>query len=429
MRSVKHRSDPADPPVAERIGSRLRAARLRAGLTQQQLAGERYTKAYVSALENGLARPSMAALEYLAGRLGVSAPSLIGDGGPLWTRLETDVHLAAGRWQEAADGYESLLAGPDAAGIRPELLLGLAEARCRLDQGAEAITAATEAAETFGRIGRRLDAARANYWLAFALYERDHTEEARSLLRSILDDLRRDLEAEPDFKLRVLIALAAVEVRDAEHAKALDYLEEARGLIGDLDDRRRATFLFSLAAAHREAGDIEAAIRLGTQSLALYRAAHADVEAASLENDLALAYLALGNLARARDLAGSARARFDELRDERLLAHVAETQAQIDLADGKLHGASQHADEALSLAERTGNRKAALSARLTRAAILRRKGLNAEAVAEYERAADLARSSASRARLRTVLRAWADALADLGQHENAYRLAREALDA
>jgi tetratricopeptide (TPR) repeat protein len=429
MGTVKSRIEDGDPPVAQRIGNRLRAARLRAGLTQQQLAGARYTKAYVSALENGLARPSMAALEYLAGRLGSSPAALIGDAGPLWTRREADVHLAAGRWQESVDAYEALLEMDGSAATRPELLLGLAEALCRLDRGAEGITAATEAAETFTRLGRRLDAARANYWLSFALYERDHTVEARGLLRSILDDLRKDLEAEPDFKLRVLIALAAVEVRDEEHARALDYLEEARGLMGDLDDRRRATFLFSLAAAHREAGDIEAAIRLGTQSLALYRSAHADAEAASLENDLALAYLALGNLARARKLAASARARFDELHDERWLAHVAETQAQIDLAEGNLDDASRYADEAFVLAERTGNRKAALSARLTRAAILRREGRVEEAVKEYEEAAELARRNASRARLRTVLGAWADALAELGLHHRAYRLAREALDA
>ena len=46
-----------DTALAGRLGSRLKQARLSAGLTQQQLAGDRYTKAYVSALENGLVRP------------------------------------------------------------------------------------------------------------------------------------------------------------------------------------------------------------------------------------------------------------------------------------------------------------------------------------------------------------------------------------
>jgi transcriptional regulator with XRE-family HTH domain len=78
--------------------SRLRAARLRAGLTQAALADGRYTKAYVSALENGLSRPSVVALDYLAARLGMSPTELLGDGPTRWPRVEAD-RLAAGDWQ------------------------------------------------------------------------------------------------------------------------------------------------------------------------------------------------------------------------------------------------------------------------------------------------------------------------------------------
>ena len=45
------RATEKDRELAHRIGHRIREARHRAGLTQQQLAGDRYTKAYVSALE------------------------------------------------------------------------------------------------------------------------------------------------------------------------------------------------------------------------------------------------------------------------------------------------------------------------------------------------------------------------------------------
>src|SRR3972149_3648908 len=57
-----------DTPLARSIGARIRQARLRAGLTQQQLAGDRDTKAYVSALENGSSKPSMAALKHPGAR-------------------------------------------------------------------------------------------------------------------------------------------------------------------------------------------------------------------------------------------------------------------------------------------------------------------------------------------------------------------------
>src|SRR6059058_5746521 len=97
-----------DRPLATAIGGRLKQARLAAGLTQQALAGDRYTKAYISALENGLAKPSMAALNYLAPRLGMSASAVIADQDPAWGRLEADIALAAGRWRDAADAYTTM---------------------------------------------------------------------------------------------------------------------------------------------------------------------------------------------------------------------------------------------------------------------------------------------------------------------------------
>src|ERR671920_278718 len=94
-----------DAALARQIGGRLREARQRAGLTQQQLAGERYTKAYISALETGIARPSMVALSYLSERLGLTPSHFLDEPTPAWTRLEVDMQLASGEWLAAADGY------------------------------------------------------------------------------------------------------------------------------------------------------------------------------------------------------------------------------------------------------------------------------------------------------------------------------------
>src|SRR3954470_23485593 len=98
-----------DRPLAQAIGGRLRQARVAAGLTQQQLAGDRYTKAYISAPENGIAKPSMAALNYLAPRLGKSASEILSDPTRAWARLEADLALASGNWQAALDGYRLLV--------------------------------------------------------------------------------------------------------------------------------------------------------------------------------------------------------------------------------------------------------------------------------------------------------------------------------
>ncbi len=52
------------------LGEKLRNARLEAGLSQRQLCGEAITRNMLSQIENGSANPSMATLQYLAGRLG-----------------------------------------------------------------------------------------------------------------------------------------------------------------------------------------------------------------------------------------------------------------------------------------------------------------------------------------------------------------------
>ena len=106
-----------DRPLARRIGARLRAERTRAGLTQAALADGRYTKAYVSALENGVVKPSMAALTFFAGKLGIPVTSLLAEPDRQWTRIDADVRLASGDWQGAYDAYTDLLAadGPEPA--------------------------------------------------------------------------------------------------------------------------------------------------------------------------------------------------------------------------------------------------------------------------------------------------------------------------
>ncbi len=49
-------------PEATALGQRIRAARLERGLTQDQLAAGRFSKAYMSAVELGRIRPSVARL-------------------------------------------------------------------------------------------------------------------------------------------------------------------------------------------------------------------------------------------------------------------------------------------------------------------------------------------------------------------------------
>lgn len=415
-------------PLSLRVGQRIREARARAGLTQQALAGDRYTKAYVSALENGLIRPSVKALDYLAGRLSTTPGWLMASEAPTWTRLEADLELAAGNWQKAADAYGELLHGATDRLQRAQILRGLAEANARLDHGAEAVRAAAEAVELFEATGHEVDAALASYWLSAGLYYQDNVPEARAILAAVLGKVRAGLKVEPDFKVRLLMALSSNASREGDHAQALTYLEEVRGLADTLDDRRRAAFLFDLAYSYTESGDFEAAIRTGYASLALYSASNTTTEMAKVENEMALAHLGSGNISRAAKLAASAQARFAQLGDDRQLAHVLETQAQIALAKKDWAAALSCSEQSIELAKKTDNLDAQAAALLTAAsARLARKEFD-EAASAFAAAADAARRLKRSAMLRKILTSWADLRAAQGDHEGAFALSREALE-
>ena len=148
----------------------------------------------------------------------------------------------------------------------------------------------------------------------------------------------------PDFELKLLVGLAITEAYRGAHDAAVGYLEEARALSTDLDDRRRGIVLVNLANGYRGAGDNEAAIRYGGQALDAAPGRRGRAQTAMLENNLALAYLAIGSHTRAAELVAEAQSIGQRHDDDRLLAHLADTEAQVALASGD-------ADRAVVLAE------------------------------------------------------------------------------
>ena len=408
------------------VGRRIRTERLRCGLTQSALADGQYTKAYISALEHGLIRPSVAALGFLAGRLGLTAAELLADDGPRWGRLRADIDLARGRYDEALAAYEALLGGATDDRSRAELLAGIAEACARLDRGRDAVRAAAEAGTLFARLGRQRDRLWAMYWQASGLYQSDNADEASRLLAEIRAAVDGDVP-DPELAVRALIAAAMIESRESRASQALSFLEAARSRVPELDPRRRASFHLSLSISYHELGDLEAAIRAGSQALAYFRAAEIDQETARLENELALVFLELGNTKQASQRAASARALTENLGDDRLLAHVAETQGQIALARGDAARALALSDEARSLAGAVGNQKALVSALLLAGGARRASGDPAGATETLETAAAAARDHGRGRQLTAVLTELAEIAAEGGDMGRAYELSREAL--
>ena len=106
-----------------------------------------------------------------------------------------------------------------------------------------------------------------------------------------------------------------------------------------------------------------------------------------------------------------------------------DSQAQICLAQGDAADANRRGRAALDLALRVDNRKAVVDALLTIARARAALGDSAGSLDANRQAGEFARETGTPDLVRKSLRAWADALAERGEHERAYALMREAMAA
>jgi tetratricopeptide (TPR) repeat protein len=132
-----------------RLGERLRQLRVAAGMTQTELAGDRFSKEYVSQIERGKTRPTPETIQWIAARLGVDA-GFLANGVSADERGRVDAALArcdalveARRNDEALEEFDRIRAAVLATGL-PELevraLSGEAIIRLRRSEVREAIT-------------------------------------------------------------------------------------------------------------------------------------------------------------------------------------------------------------------------------------------------------------------------------------------------
>jgi tetratricopeptide (TPR) repeat protein len=91
-----------------RLGERLRQLRVSSGLTQSELAGDRFSKEYVSQIERGKTRPTQETIDWLAGRLGVD-PSFLKSGVSADERSRVEATLARAEGLTEAREYDTAL--------------------------------------------------------------------------------------------------------------------------------------------------------------------------------------------------------------------------------------------------------------------------------------------------------------------------------
>ena len=421
---------------AATLGERIKTQRIRAGLTQTQVAGEQVSVGYISRIENGQRRPDIALLSGIAERLDVSVEELINGITPdrlaeLQVMLDhAELHLATGACAQALEVVTGVLDDPAIAGL-DELrrsagyvragaleatgdlqsaiitLEDLAETsphdlrwidglsalcRCYRDSGelGRAIEVGGQAIRRVEEIG--LDgvdeAIRLSLSVAAAYHEQGDVDYAARLCRRAVD--RADALASPVAKAMAYWNSSTIELMRGDAATALPLARRALDVIEASDDAinmaRLRTQLGTLQllvnpSQAQEALDIltSAAAELATTGAGL---------AACADNNLAQARarFLLGDYEGARD--GAARAG-ESVGDSMplLAADASVLQGQISLQESALDTARNHFQRAVLQLSGAGADRAAAQLWFELAGSLELVGDASGALDAYRRAA------------------------------------------
>jgi tetratricopeptide (TPR) repeat protein len=231
------------------LGARLRQLRVGAGLTQSELAGERFSKEYLSQIERGKTRPTQETLVWIAERLKVDASYL--ETGQSWNEyaeveaavMRAEAAIEGQRYDDALEALTGLQYSPE--GRELEFRALLAESWARMGQGElrpalELLVRARELSETQGFS----DVERADvlYRMGVCRYKLTSINTAQTLLSEALD--LADRSGVPCDRLRshILEWRSRCSRRQRDFEAAREDIERALELAERLDD--------SLTVAH-----------------------------------------------------------------------------------------------------------------------------------------------------------------------------------
>src|SRR3954452_14183264 len=423
-----------------RLGERLRQLRVAGGMTQTELAGDRFSKEYVSQIERGKTRPTPETIRWLADRLGVDT-GFLANGVSADERGRVDAALAradalleARRNDEALAELDAVRAAVLATGS-PELevraLSGEATVRMRRVEIREAIAllerarALTES-ETFSDVERadvlfRLGVARyklnsvqsaiALFDEALKVAERSEipSDQLRSNIlawRSRCYRRRRDLEAARDDVERALelaeslndtrtaadvyFQASIVADREGHWVLARSYAERAKAAYEELADRGNlGRLLNNLGGINFLLGHPEEAIALLKDSLRIALEVGHDDEAAHAVNGIAQVHLRTGDLVRAEEQARYALKllgdRVDEMHEignaQLVLGRALLGQDRLDEAEIAFKAGEDAYDQMSSVSHRA-------DAWIAQGDLAARRGDDRKAAELYRRAAD-----------------------------------------
>lgn len=337
------------------LGERVRALRLGLGLSQTALAGERFTKEYVSQIERGKTRPTAQTLEWLAGRLG-SDPAYLETGVPASERLRVEGAVARAEAANEASRYDEaagLLAGLAYPACDLELRGLLAESWARTYRGElrEAL-ALLDRARALAEQQRFTDVDRAEvlYRIGVCRYKLSSVSTASALFAEALALAERsDLPCDR-LRAHILEWRSRCYRRERDYEAAREDIERALELAEGLNDRQTVAHVFFQASLVAERfGQYVLARSYAERARAIYEELADRQNVGRLLNNLGGLSVLLGRPERAIGYLTKAFATALEVGSDGDAAQAISSLAQVHLRTGELELAEQQARQALEL--------------------------------------------------------------------------------
>jgi tetratricopeptide (TPR) repeat protein len=348
------------PAVRTTLGDRVRQLRIAKGLTQTELAGERFSKEYVSQIERGKTRPTGETIEWLAARLGVDQSFLeTGVSSSERERVESviaraEAALESNSHQEAVDELAQLggaLESVAVPALQLRALLADSWGRMNLGEVRDAI-ARLEAARQLAEAPTFSDVDRAEilYRLGVCRYKLSSISTAVALLSEALDLAERSGLPADRLRSNALGWRSRCYRRQRDWEAAREDVERALELAEGLSDHRTMGHLYFQASLVAE--------RQGHMVLARTYAERAKVQYEQIADRLNLGRL-LNNLGGLNFLLGkpedavrylkdSIATSFDVGRDDDA-ARAITSLAQVHLGTGDVVLAEDQARHALTI--------------------------------------------------------------------------------
>ena len=342
------------------LGERLRTLRVNAGLTQTDLAGDRFSKEYVSQIERGKTRPTKETIEWLAERLNVD-PAFLASGVAADERGRIEAALSRAEalsenheYPEALEEFTRIyptIAGIAAVELQVRSLSGEAWVRMRMGdirQAIELLTRARGMAED--PMFSDVDRAEILYRLGFCRVELSSIQTAISLFNEALA-LAENSELPCDrLRAEIFGARSRCYRRHRDYEAAREDLEKALELAEDLDDPRsvaRVYFHASLVAERQ--GHWVLARKYAEQAKAQFEEISDRIGVGKLLNNLGGLSFMLGKPEEAVDQLNESFRVLLEYGSEKDAAHAVSSLAQVSLRTGQIEPAEEQARQALTL--------------------------------------------------------------------------------